>query len=237
MKRILLVLTAAGLVLAPAAAAKGPHAILTTPRETVDPGKPWQFTLELNEFRHRPRPAMIGRNGDRTIGARVERTPASIEGAAGFRFTMIFPREGRWRLRMFAGNRRFAFPAVQVGGAQVPQDYVAFPIGSPMAGQAPTGRPPSGPANDVRRRRHRPVDPAAPGRRARGRGRGRGHPPRIAPSASSTLECTSATDARLTMPSTRPTSPPSGRTTARRSWRSVSFSASSKRRLTPTLSM
>lgn len=155
MKRILLVLTTACLVLAPAAAAKGPHAILTTPREPVEPGKPWQFTVELNEFRHPPRAAIIGRNGDRTIGARVERTPASIEGAAGFRFTMIFPREGRWRLRMFAGNRSFAFPAVQVGGDQVPQDYVAFPIGSPMAGQArsfspndvPGGETPTGPAD------------------------------------------------------------------------------------------
>ena len=134
MKRPLLAFLVAALVLAPAASAKGPHAILTTPRETVEPGKPWQFTVELNEFRHPPVPAMIGRRGARTVGAEVERTPASIDGAAGFRFTMIFPREGRWKLRLFAGQRRFAFPVVQVGGARMPQDYVAFPIGSPMEG-------------------------------------------------------------------------------------------------------
>lgn len=134
MKRLLLALLLAGLALAPCASAKGPHAVLTTPRETVEPGKPWQFTVELNEFRHPPVPAMIGRRGDRTVGAEVERTPAAIDGAAGFRFTMIFPREGRWKLRLFAGNRRFGFPAVQVGGARMPQDYVAFPIGSDMEG-------------------------------------------------------------------------------------------------------
>jgi hypothetical protein len=133
MKRMLIVLLATGLVLAPAAAAKGPHAILSTPRETVEPGKPWQVTVELNEFRHPPTPAMIARRGPRTVGARMEKTPASIDGAAGFRFTMIFPREGTWRLRMFAGKRRFAFPAVQVGGAAMPQNYVAFPIGSEPA--------------------------------------------------------------------------------------------------------
>ena len=132
MKRSLVVLLLAGLALAPAAAAKGPHAILTTPRETVEPGKPWQFTVELNEFRHPPMPAMIGRRGARTVGAEVERTPAGIDGAAGFRFTMIFPRKGVWTLRLFAGNRRFAFPAVRVPGARPPQEYVAFPVGSGM---------------------------------------------------------------------------------------------------------
>jgi len=155
MKRILLALTVAGLALAPAAAAKGPHAILTTPRETVEPGKPWQFTVELNEFRHPPSPAIIGRNGARTVGAEVEKTPASIDGAAGFRFTMVFPRVGRWKLRMFAGGRRFAFPAVHVGGPQVPQDYLAFAIGSGMAGEGgslspndvPGGETPTGRAD------------------------------------------------------------------------------------------
>ena len=121
MKRSLVVLLLAGLALAPGAAAKGPHAILTTPRETVEPGKPWQFTVELNEFRHPPMPAMIGRRGARTVGAEVERTPAGIDGAAGFR-----------TLRLFAGNRRFAFPAVRVPGARPPQEYVASPVGSGM---------------------------------------------------------------------------------------------------------
>ena len=139
MKRLLLVLLLPGAVFAPTAVAKGPHAILTTPRETVEAGKPWPVTVELNEFRHPPVPAMIGRRGDRTVGARMEKTPASMQGAAGFRFTMVFPTDGRWKLRMFAGKRRFAFPAVRVGGAQLPQDYVAFPIGSEAARQGAGG--------------------------------------------------------------------------------------------------
>jgi hypothetical protein len=133
MRRTLLVLVTTGLVLAPAAAAKGPHAVLTAPRESVDPGKPWAFTIELNEFRHAPQPAMIGRRGARTVGAHVEKVPSSVAGAAGFRFTMIFPTRGRWQLRMFAGKRRFAFPAVSVGSTSMAQDYVAFPIGSEAA--------------------------------------------------------------------------------------------------------
>jgi hypothetical protein len=149
MKRMLIVLLGTGLALAPAAAAKGPHAILTTPRETVEPGKPWRVTVELNEFRRAPTPAMIGRRGARTVGARVEKTPSSIDGAAGFRFTMVFPSEGSWRLRMFAGKRRFAFPAVHVGAATMPRNYVAFPIGSEPAraganGVWTTGEAPAG---------------------------------------------------------------------------------------------
>jgi hypothetical protein len=134
MKRTMLVFLVGALACAPAAAAKGPHAILTTPPETVEPGKPWQFTVELNEFRRPPVPAMIGRRGGRTVGAEVEKTPASMDGAAGFRFTMVFPRAGSWKLRLFAGKRRFAFPAVQVGGPVEAQEYVAFPIGSGMEG-------------------------------------------------------------------------------------------------------
>jgi hypothetical protein len=133
MKRTVLVFLLGALACAPAAAAKGPHAILTTPRETVEAGKPWQVTVELNEFRHPPMPAMIGRRGDRTVGARVEKTPAGMPGAAGFRFTMVFPADGHWKLRMFAGKRRFTFPAVEVGGPAMPQDYVAFPLGSEAA--------------------------------------------------------------------------------------------------------
>lgn len=139
MKRSLLVLLAAGLVFAPAAIAKGPHAILTTPRETVEAGKPWEVTVELNEFRHPPVPAMIGRRGDRTIGAELEKTPASMDGAAGFKFTMVFPAEGRWRLVLFAGKKRFRFPALQVGGDEMPPNYVAFPDGSEAARQGAGG--------------------------------------------------------------------------------------------------
>jgi hypothetical protein len=139
MRRITLVLIAAALVLAPTAAAKGPNAVLTTPRETVEPGKPWEFTIELNEFRHPPQPAMIGRRGGRTVGARVKKVPSSIDGAVAHKFTMIFPSRGTWRLLMFAGKRRFAFPAVRVGSTRMPQDYVAFAIGSEAAGAGAGG--------------------------------------------------------------------------------------------------
>jgi hypothetical protein len=139
MRRSLLVLLLAGLVFAPAAIAKGPHAVLTTPRETVEAGKPWEVTAELNEFRHAPVPAMTARRGDRTIGAEVEKVPAGMDGAAGFRFTMVFPREGRWRLRLYAGKRRFVFPAIVVGGAAMPRSYVAFPVGSEAAREGAGG--------------------------------------------------------------------------------------------------
>jgi hypothetical protein len=130
MRRTLLVLIAAGLVVAPAAAAKGPHVIMTTPRETVEAGRPWESTVELNEFRHPPRPALIATRGARRVTAHVERTPASIPGAAGYRVTMIFPSDGRWRLRLIVGKRRFAFPAAAVGSGRMPQDWVAFPLGN-----------------------------------------------------------------------------------------------------------
>jgi hypothetical protein len=133
MKRALLVFLFGALVVAPAASAKGPHAVLTTPRETVEAGRPWEVTVELNEFRRAPVPALIARSGARTVGAEVERTPASIDGATGFRFTMTFPRDGRWKLWVFAGKKRFSFPAVDVGGAAMPQNYVAFPVGSEAA--------------------------------------------------------------------------------------------------------
>ncbi|HKP21418.1 MAG TPA: hypothetical protein VJT68_07865 [Thermoleophilaceae bacterium] len=139
MKRSLLVLVAAGLVFAPAASAKGPHAILTTPRETIEAGRPWEVTVELNEFRHPPVPAMIGRRGDRTVGAELRKTPASMDGAAGFRFTMVFPDEGRWKLQLFAGRKRFRFPAIQVGGDEMPPNYVAFPLGSEAAREGAGG--------------------------------------------------------------------------------------------------
>ena len=133
MKRALLVFLFGALVVVPAASAKGPHAVLTTPRETVEAGRPWEVTVELNEFRRAPVPALIGRRGSQTVGAEVEPTPASMDGATGFKFTMVFPRDGRWKLRMFAGKRRFSFPAVAVGGAAMPQNYVAFPVGSEAA--------------------------------------------------------------------------------------------------------
>jgi hypothetical protein len=128
MKRTLLVLLLAALACAPAASAEEQHAVMTTPPESVEPGKPWEFTVELNGFRRPTAPAMIGRRGGRTVGAELQKMPPSGDGRAGFRLTMVFPHEGRWRLRLFAANRRFAFPPVQVGGDRMPQNWVAVPM-------------------------------------------------------------------------------------------------------------
>ena len=139
MTRTLVVLLAVGLVLAPAAVAKGPHAILTSGPDAVDAGKPWVATVELNEFRAAPRPVLTARRGDRTVRAGVDKAAASMAGARAFKVTTVFPSEGRWRLTLAAGNRRMRFPAVNVGSGEVPQDYVAFPIGSAAARQGGGG--------------------------------------------------------------------------------------------------
>lgn len=123
----------AGLVLAPAAAAKGPHAILTTGPEGVEVGRPWESTIELNELRGAPRPSFVAVRRDGHVDASMRRVPASMRGALGFRATMIFPSEGRWRLVVIAGGHRFRFPAVDVGSGRAPQDYVSFAVGSPAA--------------------------------------------------------------------------------------------------------
>ena len=130
MTRILVVLLAVGLAIAPAAAAKGPHAILTSGPEEVEQGKPWVATIELNEFRRAPHPRMTARQGDRTVAAKVEKAASSIIGARAFKVTTVFPADGRWKLTLVAGERRMRFPAVNVGSGEVPQDYVAFPLGS-----------------------------------------------------------------------------------------------------------
>jgi hypothetical protein len=133
MTRTLVVLLAVGLMLAPAAVAKGPHAILTSGPDAVEPGKPWVATIELNEFRAAPRPVLTASRGDRTVRAAVDGAAASMAGARAFRVTTVFPAKGRWKLTLVAGDRRMRFPAVNVGSGEVPQDYVAFPIGSEAA--------------------------------------------------------------------------------------------------------
>ena len=139
MTRALVVLLAVGLVLAPAAVAKGPHAILTSGPEAVEPGQPWEATVELNELRTAPRPALIARRGNRTVRADVAKAAASMAGARAFSVTTVFPADGRWRLTLVAGKRRMRFPAVNVGSGEAPQDYVAFPIGSMAARQGGGG--------------------------------------------------------------------------------------------------
>jgi hypothetical protein len=139
MTRILAVLVVAGMIIAPAAAAKGPHAILTSGPDPVEAGVPWEATIELNEFRDTPRPLLIAMRLDGHVDAKVRRVPASMQGAQGFKTTMVFPHEGRWKLMLVAGKRRFGFPAVRVGGGRAPQDYVAFAAGSMAARQGISG--------------------------------------------------------------------------------------------------
>jgi hypothetical protein len=140
MKRMLVVPLLAGLALAPAAVAKGPHAILTTGPEGIEVGRPWESTIELNELRgDTPRPSFVAIRRDGHVDADMRRVPASMRGALGFKATMIFPAEGRWRLLVIAGPRRFRFPAVDVGSGRAPQDYVSFAVGSYAAREGAGG--------------------------------------------------------------------------------------------------
>jgi hypothetical protein len=130
MKRMLVVPLLAGLVLTPAAMAKGPHAILTSGPEGIEVGRPWESTIELNELRGTPRPSFVAIRPDGHVDAELRRVPASMRGALGFKAEMIFPAEGRWRLLLIAGKRRFRFPAVDVGSDRAPHHYVSFAVGS-----------------------------------------------------------------------------------------------------------
>lgn len=148
MTRKLVVLLAVGLVFAPAAGAKGPHAVITSGPEAAEPGKAWIATLELNEFPRQPRPRVVASRGDRRVTARLGPVPASMVGAAGFKVRVVFPSQGRWRLAVVAAKRRFTFPAVAVGSGVVPQDYVSFPQGSEAARQGAGGVWSRGPEDD-----------------------------------------------------------------------------------------
>jgi hypothetical protein len=149
MTRKLVVLLVAGLVFAPSAGAKGPHAVLTSGPEAIEAGRPWVATVELNEFPRQPHPLVVATQGDRRVTGQLRRVPASMAGAAGFNLRMVFPTEGRWRLAVVAEKRRFAFPALRVGSGQVPQDYVAFPKGSAAARQGAGGVWIEGPEADA----------------------------------------------------------------------------------------
>lgn len=129
-----------GLVLAPAAAAKGPHAILNVGPNAAEPGKPWRAKLELYEFRRAsgPRPVMTATRGERRVAAQVRAAPARMD-EARYSVRLVFPTAGRWKLTMVSGRRSFSFAAIRVGSGVVPQDYVAFPAGSEAARQGAGG--------------------------------------------------------------------------------------------------
>jgi hypothetical protein len=147
MTRILALLMIAGLVLVPSAAAKGPHAVLSSKSEPVEAGRPWDVTLELMETRGRARPTLLARREDRIVAVRG-RLVRSDGFVSRYKLQVVFPRDGRWRLTLVDRKRRFAFPAVAVGSDRVPQDYVAFPKGS-MAERQGGGGPYDAPENSV----------------------------------------------------------------------------------------
>jgi hypothetical protein len=149
MTRKLVALLVVGLVFAPAASAKGPHVVLSSGPEAVEPGKPWVATLELNEFPRPPHPLVVASQGERRVNGRVRPASASMDGAAGFRLRIVLPTEGRWRLAVVAERRHFTFPALAVGSSEVPHDYVAFPKGSEAARQGAGGVWTQGPSPDA----------------------------------------------------------------------------------------
>jgi hypothetical protein len=149
MARKLVALLVAGLVIAPAASAKGPHAVLTSGPEAVEAGRAWVATVELNEFPRRPHPHAVATRGNRRVAGQLHRVPASMAGAAGFKLRVVFPTEGRWRLAVTAEKRRFVFPAIAVGSGEAPQDYVALPKGSAAARQGAGGVWTQGPDPDA----------------------------------------------------------------------------------------
>jgi hypothetical protein len=149
MARKLVVLLVVGLVIAPSASAKGPHAVLTSGPEAVEAGRAWVATVELNEFPRRPHPRAVATRGNRRVAGQLRRVPASMPGAASFKLRMVFPSDGRWRLAVTAEKRRFAFPAIAVGSGDAPQDYVEFPKGSAAARQGAGGVWTQGPDPDA----------------------------------------------------------------------------------------
>jgi hypothetical protein len=141
MARKLVFFLVAGLVVAPAASAKGPHAVITSGPEAVQAGRVWVASVELNEFRRQPHPLVFATQGDRRVTAKLRRVPASMVGADGFKLRMVFPTEGRWRLAVVEGKRHFPFPAIRVGSGDAPQDSVSFPKGSEAVDASGSGDP------------------------------------------------------------------------------------------------
>lgn len=156
MRRSLVVFLLAGLSLAPAAAAKGPHAVLSPGPGPIEPRQAWAASVTFVEFgaghAARARPAVVARNGGERLAAPLRRTGAGEFGQE-YRLRLVFPRAGRWTITVLDGtraDRRFVFPALAVGGpdARPASDFVAFPEGSraERAGAGGTYEAPSEPS-------------------------------------------------------------------------------------------
>jgi MYXO-CTERM domain-containing protein len=138
MRRSLAVLLLAGLFLAPAAVAKGPHAVLSPGTEPIEPGRAWVGSVTFVEFgsghARSLRPAVVARDGGTQVSAPLRSAGAGQFGRE-YQLRLVFPRAGRWKITVVDGtraDRRFVFPALQVGGANArpTSDFVAFPKGS-----------------------------------------------------------------------------------------------------------
>jgi hypothetical protein len=132
MTRKLAVLVAVGLVFAPAASAKGPHAVISSGPGAVDAGKPWLAKVQFNEFPRPSHPRVVASQGARRIAVQL-----SPDQGARFKMRMVLPTNGRWRLSVVAGKLRFAFPAVAVGSGTAYPEYVGWPKGG--GGEVPGG--------------------------------------------------------------------------------------------------
>jgi MYXO-CTERM domain-containing protein len=138
MRRSFVVLLLTGLVAAPTAAAKGPHAVLSPGTEPIEPGRAWTASVTFVEFRsgyaRSARPAVVARNGGTQVSAPLRSAGAGQSGHE-YRLRLVLPQAGRWRITVVDGtraDRRFVFPALQVGGpdARPTSEFVAFPEGS-----------------------------------------------------------------------------------------------------------
>jgi MYXO-CTERM domain-containing protein len=146
-------LTVVVVALPPAAAAKGPHAVVSSLPVAVEVGRPWAATLTLVEYSRREatdaRPRVILRRADEQITVVARRLGAYVPGdedvltEARYRLRVVFPRPGRWTFTVLDGTEpehRFRFPAAVVRTGSEPErgaaseagarPYVAFPEGS-----------------------------------------------------------------------------------------------------------
>ena len=173
MRRIAFAAVMVAVVALPAAAAaKGPHATVSSLPVGIEPGRPWTATLTLVEYRAQEvaaaRPTVILRSGEDRITATPRlsrRSPGSrYEPAeARYRLRVVFPRADRWSFTVLDGTgagRRFRFPPAVVGAdsERRPGGWIAFPDGSPEKA-AGAGGPLIGAADPTPVEQGRPLPP------------------------------------------------------------------------------
>ena len=157
MTRKLAALLVAGLVFAPAASAKGPHAVLTSGPEAVEAGRPWVATIEFNEFPRQPHPPSWPRRGDRRVTAQLQ-PGAGQHGRRGrLQAAMVLPDGGPLAARRGRGEAPLRLPRARRGERQRAAGLRGLPEGQRR--RAPGRRWACGPR--ARRRRERTRHPAA----------------------------------------------------------------------------